>query len=299
MKFDVKSVADIQKVADDHNMDLQKMRFFLNENTSEPKAFGIYQQENGDWIVYKNKADGSRTVRYQGPSEEHAAKILFDKLESEIKTRQKDRDWWDHENRLVKDPDYARFYNEEIEHRNQNQDEGSSGSSPDNPKKKRRQTVLFGVTIALISVFFGVLSYSLSRLGRSPWETEPREGYYTRDDSTYYYYDDDWYYWDSYGWVLYYSTLDWEDYDYYTESEYLNGYESSEKATETFADYAQEHFADYSEDNYDSYDWGESDNDYYDSDWSSDWDSDWDSSDDYDYDFSDWDSGDTDWDSDW
>ena len=39
-------------------------RFFIGKNIKEPRAFGIYQDGN-KFIVYKNKADGSRAVRYK------------------------------------------------------------------------------------------------------------------------------------------------------------------------------------------------------------------------------------------
>ena len=40
-------------------------RFFIGMDYKKPKAFGIYE-ENGEFIVYKNKADGSRAIRYRG-----------------------------------------------------------------------------------------------------------------------------------------------------------------------------------------------------------------------------------------
>ena len=43
-------------------------RFFIGINYKEPRAFGIYE-ENGEFIVYKNKDDGSRAIRYQGKDE--------------------------------------------------------------------------------------------------------------------------------------------------------------------------------------------------------------------------------------
>ena len=43
-------------------------RFFIGKNTKEPKAFGIYE-ENGIFVVYKNKANGQRAIRYQGTDE--------------------------------------------------------------------------------------------------------------------------------------------------------------------------------------------------------------------------------------
>lgn len=58
-------------------------RFFIGENYTGARAFGIYE-ENGEYIVYKNKDDGSRAVRYKGRDEAYAVNELYLKLKSEI-----------------------------------------------------------------------------------------------------------------------------------------------------------------------------------------------------------------------
>lgn len=58
-------------------------RFFIGENYTGARAFGIYE-ENGEYIVYKNKDDGSRAVRYRGKDQAYAVNELFLKLKSEI-----------------------------------------------------------------------------------------------------------------------------------------------------------------------------------------------------------------------
>lgn len=64
-------------------------RFFIGENCTEPKAFGIYrEEETGNYIVYKNKASGQRVIRYQGSDEAYAVNELFQRLKQEI-TEQK------------------------------------------------------------------------------------------------------------------------------------------------------------------------------------------------------------------
>ncbi len=59
-------------------------RFFIGRNYTQPKAFGIYRNEQGEFVVYKNKADGSRAIRYQGRDEEFAVNELYQKLKDEI-----------------------------------------------------------------------------------------------------------------------------------------------------------------------------------------------------------------------
>lgn len=70
-------------------------RFFIGKDYKYPKAFGIYQNETtGNFIVYKNKADGTRAIRYEGKDEAYAVKQLYTKLEEEIinqKSNQRDK----------------------------------------------------------------------------------------------------------------------------------------------------------------------------------------------------------------
>lgn len=58
-------------------------RFFIGIDYKHPKAFGIYQDGN-EFVVYKNKADGSRAVRYRGTDEAYAVNEIYLKLKSEI-----------------------------------------------------------------------------------------------------------------------------------------------------------------------------------------------------------------------
>ena len=60
----VQSIEELKQKCAEKNMPLEKMRFFIGENRKEPKCFGVYLDEDtGNWIVYKNKADGTRAVR--------------------------------------------------------------------------------------------------------------------------------------------------------------------------------------------------------------------------------------------
>lgn len=59
-------------------------RFFIGVDYREPKAFGIYKDEKGVFTVYKNKADGTRAVRYHGTDEAYAVNELYQRLKQEI-----------------------------------------------------------------------------------------------------------------------------------------------------------------------------------------------------------------------
>lgn len=59
-------------------------RFFIGKNITEPRAFGIYQAEDGSYVVYKNKNDGTRAVRYKGDNQAYAVNELRLRLVQEI-----------------------------------------------------------------------------------------------------------------------------------------------------------------------------------------------------------------------
>lgn len=58
-------------------------RFFIGIDTKERRAFGIYK-DGSDYVVYKNKADGSRAVRYKGNDEAYAVNEIYLRLKEEI-----------------------------------------------------------------------------------------------------------------------------------------------------------------------------------------------------------------------
>ncbi|MCQ2519140.1 MAG: zinc ribbon domain-containing protein [Lachnospiraceae bacterium] len=79
-----KTIAELQNWYRAMNLPPENVtRFFIGKNINEPRAFGIYEQE-GEFIVYKNKDDGSRAVRYRGRDEAYAVNELYLKLKAEI-----------------------------------------------------------------------------------------------------------------------------------------------------------------------------------------------------------------------
>ena len=58
-------------------------RFFIGKDTHAPRAFGIYEAD-GVFVVYKNKSDGSRAIRYKGTDEAYAVNELYMRLKEEI-----------------------------------------------------------------------------------------------------------------------------------------------------------------------------------------------------------------------
>ena len=82
-----KTIDELKEYCAERDMPLLRMRFFIGEDYKAPRAFGIFQDESGQFVVYKNKADGSRAIRYQGPDEAYAVNELYQKLRSEIALR--------------------------------------------------------------------------------------------------------------------------------------------------------------------------------------------------------------------
>jgi hypothetical protein len=81
------TIKELAEYCAERNMPLHRMRFFIGENYTKPKAFGIYQNNAGEFVVYKNKADGSRSIRYIGFDEEYAVKEIYLKLLDECHKR--------------------------------------------------------------------------------------------------------------------------------------------------------------------------------------------------------------------
>ena len=81
-----KTIEELKKWYEDNSLPSENVtRFYIGKNYTRPRAFGIYQDKKTEnFIVYKNKANGTRSIRYEGPNEEYAVKELYLKLTEEI-----------------------------------------------------------------------------------------------------------------------------------------------------------------------------------------------------------------------
>ena len=78
------TIEELKQWYTDHNLPPEETtRFFIGKDIREPRAFGIYENR-GTFIVYKNKTDGSRAVRYKGTDEAYAVNELYLRLKQEI-----------------------------------------------------------------------------------------------------------------------------------------------------------------------------------------------------------------------
>ncbi len=226
-------------------------RFFIGENFSGPRAFGIYE-ENGEYIVYKNKDDGTRAERYRGRDEAYAVNELYLKLKSEILNQK------------------AHNINKK------NGNTGNNGSGPISFKKRMSTFAVMFLCVIGLSVVSSVPTLIRDRKDR------PYAGnYYSYDNNVYYcnsYVDDDWYWYD-------YDTKDYvpveipeemyDDIQNYKYSEYDDWDSSIEKFEDTSTGQYVEsiRYENSSDDSSDSgFSWDSDDSwDSGDSDWGSDW----------------------------
>ena len=281
------TIKELQEYCAERNMPLLRMRFFIGENYKEPKAFGIYEKD-GQFIVYKNKANGERSIRYNGPDEKHAVYELYQKLldechnrsiypEKMLPTSKKSKSSNEFNNRkkltinTIKEdliyPDYSTVV--------YNSSEEQYYVQKPKVKYKRIQGIKQGCFLALIFLLIGIIIFNIF------FKTKP--GYYIYNNTYYYYNNSDWYFYNND--VKYWTKTDPSDEVFDNMSYQDNSYNSSWDATRFYNEYES------LSDKLDSFSHSSSNS-------STDWDSDWGGSD-SDSSWDSWDSSDTDWDSDW
>ena len=152
-----KTIAELQEWYVAHHLPPEEItRFFIGKNITEPKAFGIYRDGNGDFVVYKNKSTGERAIRYKGADEQYAVNELYQRLKAEIADQKGNR---------------------------------PSSQQPlvdNSAKKKKRKT---GCLIAIIILcVIGILG--------AIFDKTPPNGYYHYNGAQYYHQGSSWYYYD-------------------------------------------------------------------------------------------------------
>ena len=224
-----------------HNLPLKEMRVFIGEDYRGARAFGIYQDEvSGNFIVYKNKADGSRAVRYEGKDEPYAVNELYLKIRERVIEQKK----------------------------HQVPTSYTAGSRSVNfPKTSKR--FRFPFTFYL-TIFIAILMSVVTLYGDLH---RPQTGYYSYQNSTYYYYQSNWYKWNDYSdsWSITYvdDSLQDNHEDYYQSRDWNDSYEADEFTSSSSYSSGSDNYLDnndWDDDWDDDYDWDDS--------WD-DWDSDW------------------------
>ena len=236
---DPETIEELRKWYVDHNLpDENTTRFFIGKNYTGARAFGIFKdEESGEFVVYKNKGDGSRAIRYSGKDEKYAVNELYKKLKDEI---------WNQK------------------HNNPENYDNSAHRYNSNKKRSAKSTVI--VFFVIYGLIASVVFFFASGVSK-------RNGYYSYNDDYYYCYNNYWYrYDDTYDdWV----ECSIPNKDLKTNyKEYRNHDLDSSRATsfyssDAYSRYQEEHS---SSSDSDDYSWDSSDS--WDSS-STDWDSDW------------------------
>ncbi len=234
-----KTIEELKKWYIDRDLPAESVtRFFIGRDYKGAKAFGIYKDEfTGRCVVYKNKADGSRAVRYEGEDEAYAVNEFYKKLKSEI------------------------YHQKNNNPQNYNNDYGYNGINYTGKSVKLVSPVVF---MAIFISIILVIGFTIAKM--------PKRGYYKYNNDYYYYQSGSWYrYNESGGWgnTNVPQVLE-EDYsDYYRSYNYMYSY-----GIDDFEDsiYYEEPTSSYSSDYDSDYDWDSGSS--WDSDYT-DWDSDW------------------------
>ena len=231
-----KTIEELKAFCEARNLPLDKMRFFIGENYQGARAFGIYKDEDGHFVVYKNKSDGSRAVRYQGYDEAYAVNEIYQKLHSEV----------------VKQREYKAS--------------SASSSQPTRRSSGVNPTTL--IAVILFIILFVVTAFMQMR-------GKPKRGYYSYGDETYYYGGGTWYgYNDALSsWFPTIITNDSDLYgnsgDYWEGSDYSDSWGASDFSRSEYYQDSLDRDSDWDDD--DDWDWGGSDWDSGSTDWDSDW----------------------------
>ena len=255
MNHGPKTIEELKQWYIDRNLPSESVtRFFIGKDYNGSKAFGIYKDEiKGNYVVYKNKADGTRNIRYDGPNEAYAVNELYQKLKHEI-------------------------------HNQKNNNPQNFTENRTNYKRKSIRLVsLIGILVLiLIIAYMAILMFSAS----------PERGYYNYNNEYYYYQNGSWYKYNRYNkkdrdksWIRTTAPeiLQHDYSDYYSSYDYMSSYEIDNFEYSAYYNPSTTTSSFFSSS---SSSW--SDDSYYDS--GSDWDYDWDSSSSWDSSYTDWDS---------
>ena len=180
-----RTIDELKKYVADHNVPVQQMHFHIGEDYKGPKAFGIYR-DGEQVIVYKNKSDRSRAIRYAGKDEAYAVNEIYQKMRSE----------------------YA----------GHKQVNAGRPSQPMPTRSKKKKGINPGVVILVcVGLFiFICIAYAIG---------QPSTGYYTYGGNHYYNQRGDWYLFDDDAddWIPSTQPTDNVD-DYYDSSYYSSNY---------------------------------------------------------------------------
>lgn len=249
------TIEELKAFCAQHNLPLEKMHFHIGEDYKEPKAFGIYKDEKTEnFVVYKNKSDGTRAVRYEGKDEAYAVNEIYQKMKAEITEE--------------------RAYS--VEHGATMPNKNSSSSTKNSNKRIGK---IIGIVIAcymgvilLCAIIGGIFGFLGNTAGT---------GYYKYNGDLYYQRNGSWYIYDNDYNDWYSTTVDddlQDNYEDYFESYSYDSSYGGSNYTDSDSYYSNYYDTDNNwDDDWDDDDWDYDSGSSWDSGWDSGYDSDWDS----------------------
>lgn len=159
------SLESLQKFVRDNNIDLKKLKLYINEDTKQIGAYGMIKDEYGDFTFYRNRSDGTRSVRYKGNNEAFAVNEFYRILiavRSEVDIKPED---------ILNRPVLP---------------EGKQSKYP-----LRRVVIITAGILVVLGIFIVFLSTLFSALHPDSKKVTP--GYYTYFGKTYYHDSTGWY----------------------------------------------------------------------------------------------------------
>jgi len=200
------TIAELQSWYRARNLPPEEVtRFFIGKDTHAPRAFGIYEAD-GVFVVYKNKADGSRAIRYKGSDEAYAVNELYMRLKEEILNQKN--------------------LNLKKQSRNQNNLYNRSPSRKPRSNKTGVITTIIAVIIVMNIAIIGMFSLVTQNLNYSS-----SYDYYLTETNQIYYNEGYEYQSGGYNWWIYDISLgEWEFFQTYEDEETLPpGLESAKR----------------------------------------------------------------------
>lgn len=168
-----KTIDELKEWYTAHNLPPEEVtRFFIGKDYRKPRAFGIYKDlKTGYFVVYKNKANGQRAIRYQGKDETYAVHELYLRLKEEIANQKMN-------NRKKQSNNSVRHQSPKV---------------PLNYKMYKKQLFLKEnkYAIIMLTIFFLFMGIMLSGFFQ-----DESNGYYRYNDYYYYYQNGRWYSYD-------------------------------------------------------------------------------------------------------
>ncbi len=245
-----KTIEELLAFASANNIPLEKMRFFIGIDYKEPRAFGIYKESNGNFVVYKNKGNGERAIRYHGTDEAYAVNEIYQKMKAELLERK------------------------QADINNANNTPAVTPVS--SPSKKKKKGIGCGAAVLIFIFIFYGLGIVLTSIDDAK---TPNKGYYDYQGDAYYYTGGNWYTPGANGeWEREYDVPDSleESYkDYFEAQDYYN---LDDDYADNIVEYETEAYSYDNDDSWNDSNWDDDDWDYdydsydsYDSDWDSDW----------------------------